>query len=266
MSVNVNQGGAEGQQQQTGPSEGGTQAPPGGQAQQGQQQDPGTSGSILEQMANQDQQNQPGEGGTGGQGEQQGQQQQQTQQGQVDMQTLIQQLEERLGQRFDAIADRRVNAILNEMRRTGQTPGQQTEQQQQQPPPAQQSAPGQSTAAVERAARLAFREYIGDELRFINAEERAFAMDLGQSLIREQAGPDADEDRVGRDVARSVADRVKKLRKTYEDLTVAGLRQRGALVERPGQPPRANVGAPNASEYDRGQQLAKERLASRFKE
>jgi hypothetical protein len=217
-------GGGNGQQQD------GTQGGTGGTGQQGggtdgQQQ----QGSLLE--ADADDLN-----GSNDDGQQQGQQQQT---GQIDTNALVQQLEERLGSRFDAIADRRVNALLNAHRQSLGQQQQQGQQQQNGSPGVQngqqdqsQQQPRPASASDLRAARLAFREYVGDEVKFISAEERAFAMDLGSALLVQQAqhGID-DEDRAGRTVAAEVAKKVKDLRKHYEDRTVAALRRRGVLTD-----------------------------------
>jgi hypothetical protein len=220
-------GGAGGQQ---GQQQGGTGSGTGGAGQQGGGADGGgQQQSLLE--ADADDLNGGDDGGQ--------QQQQNGAQGQqqVDLNALVGQLEDRLGQRFDAIADRRVNAILGEMRRNQgqQQQGGGNDQGGQQQGQQQSGSQPRTSQADLRAARLAFREYVGDEVRFISAEERAFAMDLGSALLVQQAqnGID-DEDRAGRTVAAEVAKKVKDLRKHYEDRTVAALRRRGALNENGG--------------------------------
>lgn len=100
---------------------------------------------------------------------------------------------------------------------------------------------------------------MGDEIKFLSSDERALAMDLGQSMIAEQGAID-DEDRVGREVASQVAQRVKNLRSHYEQRTMDALRKRGVLQDTPGQPNPGPGEVQPRSEFDQGAQMARERF------
>lgn len=164
----------------------------------------------------------------------------------VDTDAIVTALEEKLGARFDAIADKRVNAILKEVRK--------------QKPPAgtddQGGSPNGEPAPDARVARLAFREYVTDDLTFLAADERQFAMSFGAGLLAQNLKPGSDEDEVGRLVAVEVASQVKALRKFYEKRTIAGLKKRGALKETPGQPGKTPPNVGGASEFEKGKALA----------
>jgi len=227
--------------------------PDGGQSQDDQQQDDQGGGSLLEESAddlNDDGQQQQ-EGDDDGQQQTQG----------VDVAEIVSQLEERLGARFDAIADRRVNQLLRRQRQGGQGSGGQQRSQQQ-----QEESPPTSSPEVVRATRLAFREYVADEVKFISSEERAFAMDLGAALMAQEANRGIeDEDEVGRRLAKDVAQRVKTLRKHYEDRTVAALKRKGLLPEKEGQPLRSVSGPKGTqTEFEKGAELAKQRFGGRL--
>jgi hypothetical protein len=234
-----------------GAGNGGQQGDQGGQQQ-------GGAGSLLESTAD----DLGAEGAQGGGGQQQ-QQQQGGGTGQVDVNSIVSQVTTALESRFDSIADRRVNAILREIRGGG---GQQQGGQQQQGGGSgdggggqqqQQQAQQQPTLDV-RGARLSYREYIGDQITFISAEERAHAADLGAAMIAQRATEGAtDDERVGREVAAAVAKQVKGLREHYETRVVAALKKRGALVEgKEGQTPRGPAGVGAQSEYDKGVAIA----------
>lgn len=128
--------------------------------------------------------------------------------------------------------DSRLNVVLREIRKqNGQQDGSKKTAQKQALKD-QEDAP---TADV-RGARLAFRDYLGDEgLKFLGAEERRFATDLGQALIKARAldGFD-DEDEVGREVAKEVSEKIKSLRTYYERSTKTALRRQGLLPDQKG--------------------------------
>lgn len=214
-----------------------------------------------------------GDGGDGGDGGGDGQQQQ------VDVGAIVDQLEQRLGDRFDSIADRRVNALLKEMRKQGGQGGSEGGG------GSGDGGDGAGGAAeqrgpdpqVVRAARLAYREYVGTEFKPISNVERDFAADLAALLIPVEvakAGPDADDDAIGRAVAKTVGEKVKTLRKHYEEKTVAALKRRGVDVSavsggdggssdtggstttRPGQRPPAPRGKGEGSSFAKGAERA----------
>lgn len=168
----------------------------------------------------------------------------------ADVDAIVSAIEERLAARFDAVADRRVNALLKEIRKQAPAGGKES-----------QDSGGQQPAASAggdvRAARAAAREYLTDEVKFRGAEERAFAMDLVSTLVAGRAGDIEDEDVVGREIASEVASRVTALRQMYERQTVRALKKKGALVERPGQPTRqGGNGTSQTSELSKGAEIA----------
>lgn len=155
------------------------------------------------------------------------------------MQGVVASLEDRLGERFDAVADRRVNAVLKEIRK-GEKPGEGKETE---TPPAAEQPVGPDPQLL-RGSRMVYREYIGDELKFVSDDERRLATTLADSMIREQvAGGADDEDRIGRQVSREIAVQLKAIRDSYERQIVDGLKRRGMLVETPGQPVSSVAGA-----------------------
>ncbi len=185
---------------------------------------------------------------------------------QVDVDKLTADVEARLDKRLESLFDRRINAVLKEIRKgqpaadSGKTD--------------QGDTPKGSAPAVDpnlpRAARLAYREYVGDEVRFISTEERAHATELANALIGDMArrGQLDDEDQAGRQVAQQVAKQIKGLRAHYEARTTAALRKRGLLREdsRPGQPIPGGSGTGGVTaqtSYERGAQLARDRAAAR---
>lgn len=171
-----------------------------------------------------------------------------------DLDSIVGAVVDRLGDRFDSIADRRVNALLKEIRKQG---GEDDP-----PPKKKRSSAGTETSSdpgLVRAARLAAREYLTDEIEsFVSADERKLAMDLVSIEIDAAAGRGDldDEDEVGREVAGRVAKRIKDARKMYEGSTKQGLKRRGALKGRPGQPKKGGQKATAASELQKGADIA----------
>lgn len=90
----------------------------------------------------------------------------------------------------------------------------------------------QEPVADARGARLAYRDYISDEVKFVGREERELAASLANGLIAQQiaAGED-DEDEIGSAVAKLVADRILKLRRFHETRTKSQLRRQGLLPD-----------------------------------
>lgn len=174
--------------------------------------------------------------------------------------------EEALLAKVESRIDRRLNAVLREIRKpatkapargTG-APAARSSRQQQEPEP-------EVPEADVRGARLAFRDELA-ETKFISPVERRFALDLGQTLIRARALDGfADEDVVGREVAEQVAKTVKDLRTHYEKQVKAALRRRGLLPEqKDGQSPGGGTGGGTAaadSELAKGKELAAQRHA-----
>ena len=231
---NSDQQGQQGSGQQApGPvtSAGNEQAPQQGQqppAQPGQPPAPSLLDTVAQQAA---QQFQPGAG-------QQGLGQQQGQPSVPGVDDLVTQVVGRLEAQFNSIADRRVNALLNEIRGQ-QSQGQQVLQQGQQQPGQQgqgdwRDQQGRYAAApdpaITREARMAFREYVGGRMQFVSAVEREMVMEWGGSVVQTRVTPGSDADAVGRDVAIAVAQRATDLRRHYEEQVMAALRARGVDV------------------------------------
>jgi hypothetical protein len=133
-----------------------------------------------------------------------------------------------LGTMFERALDRRINAVLKDRR-----------QAKPKPPVTQNDGNqgGQEQAVTvdrgaQREARLAFREYVGDRVKFVSEVERQHAMALGANQVAGWDG-DGDPDQFGAQVAENVGASVLALRKHYRDLTVSQLRRRGQLKEEP---------------------------------
>lgn len=124
--------------------------------------------------------------------------------------------------------DRRVNGALNKVRRPGTKP------------PAQQSKdedeggndmPGTPVADI-RGARMSFREYLPDSIRFLSPEEKALATEYGLNMIGAKAlSGFEDEDAVGKEVATKTAEFLKKSRTYYSERTKRALQKQGALKQ-----------------------------------
>ena len=174
---------------------------------------------------------------------QEDQQEEESQDSGVDVDGIVAQIEQRLADRFDAVADRRVNAILKELRK--------------QQPKKEEPVPTATEQSVDvRAARLTFKEYASDEVQFIGAEERKFAMDFGAALIGAKAAVSDDEEVLGREVADEVAAKVREMRSYYEKRTLDALRRRGALKAPEGQPTPGPSNVGGSSDFAKGAALA----------
>jgi len=155
---------------------------------------------------------------------------------------LVTQAVGRLETQFNSIADRRINALLNEIRSQNQGQqgqGQQVPQQGQQQTGQQgqgdwRDQQGRYAAVADpaavREARMAFREYVGGRMQFVSAVEREMVMEWGGSVVQTRVTPGSDADAVGRDVAIAVAQRATELRRHYEEQVMAALRARGVDV------------------------------------
>lgn len=233
-----------GQQQGTaGAAAGGQQT---GQQGQGGQQGQNPFGDLIGSAADQQGQQGAGQqfGGFGqqqtGQGQQGGGQQQGGQgqnlggqaQGTLTLDQVNSLLDRRINQAFDTLANRFGGGQQNQGGQAGQ--GQQqgggNQGQQGTGQPQSPAAPQQDQGAV-REARLAFREYMGDHLRFVSETERQHAMLIGSSTIANHQGPIQDTDALGREVARQVSESIQGLRRHYQDTLIGELRRQGRLNE-----------------------------------
>ena len=179
--------------------------------------------------------------------------------GGTDVAEIVKQVTAALEDKFDSIADRRVNALLKEARKGSQKP------KEDQSDKAGDSKQESNTGDI-REARLAYREYVSDEIKFLGNEEREHAMTLAQGLIHQQVEVlGADPDTAGREAAKTVAKQIKSLRKHYESRTITALKRSGALPEdaRPGQPPKGPDKPGGQSGYQAGAAKAAEMFGSR---
>lgn len=236
---------------------GGAGAVQGGQNQGGGQQGAGGGGPPNGQQQNQQgqqggQQNQGGSvldaarqgvgGFDGNQQQNQGQQNQQ-QQGGGQQGGLSQDVLDAIGRTVQSAVDRHVNTINNPGGGRNRNQGDGNQQQNQQGNDGgQQQTVHRVDQGARREARLAFREYVSDAMngRFLSDVERQAAVQMGTAAIATWDG-DGDADQYGHQVAQTVATTVKELAKSYERLTIEGLRKAGRLKD-DGQGPGAGSG------------------------
>lgn len=234
-------GGQGGQQQQ---QQGGQQGAGGGGPPNNNQQ----QGNNGQQQNGQQQQNQGGQqngsvldaarqGAGGYDGNQGGQQQNNGQQGGQQQGPLSQDVLDAIGRTVQSAVDRHVNTLNNPgggRSRNNQQQGGNGQQQGGQGGNGNDG--GQQVHRVDqgarREARLAFREYVSDAMqgRFLSDVERQAAVQMGTAAIATWDG-DGDADRFGHDVAQQVASTIKDLAKSYERLTIEGLRKQGRLKD-----------------------------------
>jgi len=154
------------------------------------------------------------------------------------------QLMDLIGRAVTSAVDRRVNQLANPQwqQAHGQPAQGQPPQQQGQPgyppagyPPAPPHQSGPSDAD-RREARMAAREYLGDQIQFGSDAERAMAVELTAAGVETQLALGMTPNQAGLAAAQTVAQRVTALRRTYEDQAVRALRARGLLNEQPQVP------------------------------
>lgn len=142
---------------------------------------------------------------------------------------------------FQSEMDRRINRVVKKLKPAARPADGQDDDEDDEPPARQRSRTQRTAARAgapesdERGARVAFREYLPGQIKFLSEEERQGALRFGQLLILEESrkGFD-DEDMVGRDVAQRVAEHVKSNRKFYSERTKRTLERQGALVKQEG--------------------------------
>lgn len=151
---------------------------------------------------------------------------------------------QQIGQLIQSAIDRRINAVVRETRQGGQQQGQGQQGGQQQGQATQEAArPVADTGAV-REARLAYREYVGDQIRFVSAVEREHAQRLATNLLHGRRNDIDDPDQVGRDVASEVAKTITDLRSHYRELTIKQAKKKGLWRDEPD--PQAGAQLPGA--------------------
>ena len=134
--------------------------------------------------------------------------------------------------RFEAETDRRVNKALAKVQGKGKPAAKDSDEDED-----EDSGSGRQArpAADVRGARIAFREYLPDEIKLFSTEERQLATDFGQNLIRSKAleGFD-DEDQMGLEAAKQTAAFLTRARNLYSSRTKRVLEKQGALVPQGG--------------------------------
>lgn len=163
------------------------------------------------------------------------------------------------------IADRRINQILSDRDRDRR--GSTRDRDRDRDDEETRSGRVRVRDSALREARLAYREYVGDEVKFVSREERAYAADLAAGLLRDRLAAGEDVEDAGRAVARDVAGRVQALRRTYERGVIDRLKSRGHL---PGdfkvksQPKRSEDKPGPGSTFKKGEERAREQFPERF--
>lgn len=171
----------------------------------------------------------------------------------------------------ESALDRRINVVLREIRKQGgekQEPRKPGGQQQRRRDEPQQQTPTGPSAADVRDARVAYREYVADEITFLGNEERQYAQSVAVGLLRNALAEGVDPDDAGADVAKKVADQVKELRSFYTKRVVSKLRKDGRIAGSgtPTQRSRSTSAKPGkASQYQAGQAMAEKLYADRMK-
>jgi hypothetical protein len=160
---------------------------------------------------------------------------------------------------FQSEIDRRVNGALNKVR--GKAPAKKDDD-------GDGTDQGRTAPVADvRGARIAFREYLPDTIKLLGPEERSFANDYGQNLIRARAhsGFD-DEDQTGREVAEATAEQIRKLRSFYSARTKRVLEAQGALVAQGGGQAPNGTAAPSSlgSAFEAAQKKDRELFPHRY--
>lgn len=121
--------------------------------------------------------------------------------------------------------DRRVNSALKKVRGSGKP----NDDEDDDDADKGGKAPRQAQADV-RGARIAFREYLPEKIRFLSPEEKAMATEFGLTQINAAAAKGFDdEDETGRQIAESTVAFIKKARSYYSGRTKKALEKQGAL-------------------------------------
>lgn len=141
--------------------------------------------------------------------------------------TLTAQVESALGDRFDAVADRRINKLMSTQEKRQQRDSEGADDR-----PAERPAGDLDERLWMRAARLSYRDSLADDdWRFAAGWERDLASDLSELALLRARADGLDDDRAGIDAARLVRDRIRSLRSGYEGLTRRALQRKGLLGE-----------------------------------
>lgn len=179
---------------------------------------------------------------------------------------------------FESTLDRRINQAVNTIvnRLGGDRGGQQQGDQQDkgggsggqsQSRSGQQGTQSGPAAGDVREARLAYREYVTGEIKFLGNEERTHAMGLAQAMLVERLSQGDDPETAGREVAKNVGAQMKALRSHYEGKVVAALQRTGQLPKDGrgnGQPLRGGTAPGAQSGFIKGQETAQRLLGNRM--
>jgi hypothetical protein len=164
------------------------------------------------------------------------------------------------------IADRRINQALRKQRqRRGNQGGSKDDRDD-----SDKGTSGGRVASTDvREARAVYRDEVRDVIRFVSDDERALAGDIASGLLRERLREGDDPDEAGEAVAREVADRVKGLRRTYQQATIRRLQSMGHLPREfdvRKQPARGQSGgtATAGSQWAKGEERAKQMFGDRL--
>lgn len=176
--------------------------------------------------------------------------------------SLTPEMRDLIAREANRIADRRINQIQERERRGGSKKAAAKSRR-------RDDGDGDDQGAGEpelREARLVYREYVGDQIRFMSDDERAMGMDLARALLPGVLAEVGDVEEAGRRVATQVTERVRGTRKSYEKLIIGRLKQSGALPKdwRASQQPRRGADRPgDQSQYAKGAQKAVEMFGDR---
>lgn len=155
----------------------------------------------------------------------------------------------------ESVVDRRINKLMNTKQKR------QDKREQRDDDRNSSSAP---TAADLREARASYREFVGDHVRFLSAEEREYAHALAAGMLKDELVSDVDADVAGQRVAEKVGEQVVALRRMYEKRAIAQLRKKGLLPKKTGQPFSADQSNPGSeSRYAAGKAQAERLYSSR---
>lgn len=115
-----------------------------------------------------------------------------------------------------------------------------------------------------REARDGYREAISDaDFRFVNPDERRLANDLADQRMSSMLDEHNDPYETGRDIADSVLDQIRTMRKAYEKRVVSTLRSRGVLQEREKQGTKSTARKTERSGFDAGRARAEKMFSDR---
>lgn len=227
----------------------------------------GGSGEGKSSMVPEGEEGKGGEGdGKGGEGKGEDKRTESEKAADAAVEKLRSEMTDREQKLFDRLADASGKQLKNALKDLnlgqgkGDGKGEEGKGGKQEPDPEAAARAEAETKRLVRDSRSAFKEILGDDVRFLGNPERDLAMTLGHGLIVQAIqGGESDEEVIGKSVAGNVAKQIREARKFYEARTKAGLKRDGLLVETPGQSTRAATQAGADSAFNRGAEIAKQR-------